>query len=49
VLLVAINILFIVDIELTLCRNKGDQNGDSEWGFCEADELQRKGFSREET
>ncbi|KAJ6535259.1 hypothetical protein DFH09DRAFT_1369652 [Mycena vulgaris] len=32
-LLAAINILFIVDIELTLRRNKGDQNGDSEWGF----------------
>ncbi|KAJ7798660.1 hypothetical protein B0H14DRAFT_2617739 [Mycena olivaceomarginata] len=33
VLLVAINILFIVDIELTLHRNKGDQNGDDQWGF----------------
>ncbi|KAJ7878371.1 hypothetical protein B0H14DRAFT_2567330 [Mycena olivaceomarginata] len=34
VLLVAINILFIVDIELTLRRNKGDQNGDeATWGF----------------
>jgi hypothetical protein len=33
VLLVAINILFIVDIELTLRRNKGDQNGDDAWGF----------------
>jgi hypothetical protein len=33
VLLVAINILFIVDIELTLRRNKGDQNGDNAWGF----------------
>ncbi|KAJ7727798.1 hypothetical protein B0H14DRAFT_3899628 [Mycena olivaceomarginata] len=33
VLLVAINILFIVDIELTLGRNKGDQNSDNEWGF----------------
>ncbi|KAJ7838720.1 hypothetical protein B0H13DRAFT_1911626 [Mycena leptocephala] len=32
-LLVAINILFIVDIELTLRRNKGDQNGDDKWGF----------------
>jgi hypothetical protein len=33
-LLVAINILFIVDIELTLHRNKGDQNGDeATWGF----------------
>ncbi|KAJ7840522.1 ankyrin repeat-containing domain protein, partial [Mycena olivaceomarginata] len=34
VLLVAINILFIVDIELTLRRNKGDQTGDeATWGF----------------
>jgi hypothetical protein len=33
VLLVAINILFIVDIEFTLLRNKGDQNSDNEWGF----------------
>ncbi|KAJ7719535.1 hypothetical protein B0H14DRAFT_3521251 [Mycena olivaceomarginata] len=33
VLLVTINILFIVDIELTLRRNKGDQNGDNAWGF----------------
>ncbi|KAJ6524630.1 hypothetical protein DFH09DRAFT_1046739, partial [Mycena vulgaris] len=33
VVLVAINILFIVDIELTLRRNKGDQNGEDEWGF----------------
>jgi hypothetical protein len=34
VLLVAINILFIVDIELTLHRNKGNQNGDeAAWGF----------------
>ncbi|KAJ7840531.1 hypothetical protein B0H14DRAFT_1058430 [Mycena olivaceomarginata] len=33
VLLVAINILFIVDIELTLHRNKGNQNGDDQWGF----------------
>jgi hypothetical protein len=32
-LLVAINTLFIVDIELTLSRNKGDQNGDGQWGF----------------
>ncbi|KAJ7659061.1 hypothetical protein DFH06DRAFT_1326902 [Mycena polygramma] len=31
--LVAINILFIVDIELTLRRNKGDHNGDDQWGF----------------
>ncbi|KAJ6489448.1 hypothetical protein DFH09DRAFT_1338868 [Mycena vulgaris] len=31
--LVAINVLFIVDIELTLRRNKGDQNGDDQWGF----------------
>ncbi|KAJ7729584.1 hypothetical protein B0H16DRAFT_1469965 [Mycena metata] len=31
--LVAINILFIVDIELTLRRNRGDQNGDAQWGF----------------
>ncbi|KAJ6558341.1 hypothetical protein B0H19DRAFT_1070864 [Mycena capillaripes] len=31
--LVAINILFIVDIELTLRRNKGDQNVDDQWGF----------------
>ncbi|KAJ7764849.1 hypothetical protein B0H16DRAFT_1718057 [Mycena metata] len=33
VLLVAINVLFIVDIELTLRHNKGDQNGDAQWGF----------------
>jgi hypothetical protein len=34
VLLVAINILFIIDIELTLRRNKGDQNGnEATWGF----------------
>ncbi|KAJ6604099.1 hypothetical protein DFH09DRAFT_1300368 [Mycena vulgaris] len=33
VILVAINILFIVDIELTLGRNKVDQNGEDEWGF----------------
>jgi hypothetical protein len=33
ILLVAINILFIVDIELTLRHNKGDQNGDDQWGF----------------
>ncbi|KAF7375540.1 Multiple ankyrin repeats single kh domain [Mycena sanguinolenta] len=34
VLLVAINVLFIIDIELTLRRNKGDQNGDEAvWGF----------------
>jgi hypothetical protein len=33
VLLVAINVLFIADIELTLRRNKSDQNGDDEWGF----------------
>jgi hypothetical protein len=33
VLLVAINVLFIVDIELTLRRNKGGQNGDNTWGF----------------
>ncbi|KAJ7840509.1 ankyrin repeat-containing domain protein [Mycena olivaceomarginata] len=34
VLLVAINILFIVDIELTLRRNKGDQTGnEATWGF----------------
>jgi hypothetical protein len=32
-LLVAINILFIIDIELTLRRNKGDQNADDVWGF----------------
>ncbi|KAJ6543350.1 ankyrin repeat-containing domain protein [Mycena vulgaris] len=31
--LVAFNILFIVDIERTLRRNKGDENGDAEWGF----------------
>ncbi|KAJ7798654.1 hypothetical protein B0H14DRAFT_2617734 [Mycena olivaceomarginata] len=32
--LVAINILFITDIELTLRRNKGDQTGDeATWGF----------------
>jgi hypothetical protein len=32
--LVAINILFIADIELTLRRNKGDQTGDeATWGF----------------
>ncbi|KAF7350319.1 Multiple ankyrin repeats single kh domain [Mycena venus] len=32
--LVAINILFIIDIELTLRRNKGDENGEeNEWGF----------------
>ncbi|KAJ7887460.1 hypothetical protein B0H13DRAFT_2342355 [Mycena leptocephala] len=30
VLLVAINLLFIVDIELTLRRNNGDQNGDND-------------------
>jgi hypothetical protein len=33
VLLVIVNILFIVDIELALRRNKGDQNGDDAWGF----------------
>ncbi|KAJ7798614.1 hypothetical protein B0H14DRAFT_3886381 [Mycena olivaceomarginata] len=34
VLLVAINILFIVDIELTLRHNKGDQTGnEATWGF----------------
>ncbi|KAJ7025285.1 hypothetical protein C8F04DRAFT_1269411 [Mycena alexandri] len=33
VLLVAINLLFIVDIELTLRGNKGNQNSDNEWGF----------------
>ncbi|KAJ7759657.1 ankyrin repeat-containing domain protein, partial [Mycena metata] len=33
VLLVAINILFIVNIELTLRRNKGEQNNDNQWGF----------------
>jgi hypothetical protein len=34
VCLVIINILFMVDIELTLRRNKADQvNGDNEWGF----------------
>ncbi|KAJ7686399.1 ankyrin repeat-containing domain protein [Mycena rosella] len=33
IFLVAFNILFIVDIELTLRRNKGGQNGDAEWGF----------------
>ncbi|KAJ7759655.1 hypothetical protein B0H16DRAFT_1720441 [Mycena metata] len=33
VLLVAINILFILDIELTLRRNKGNQNNDNQWGF----------------
>jgi hypothetical protein len=32
--LAIINILFIVDIELTLRRNKGNQtNGDDKWGF----------------
>ncbi|KAJ7911222.1 hypothetical protein B0H13DRAFT_2660634 [Mycena leptocephala] len=31
--LVAFNILFIVDIELTVRRNKGDRTGDAEWGF----------------
>ncbi|KAJ7742378.1 hypothetical protein B0H14DRAFT_3897754, partial [Mycena olivaceomarginata] len=32
--LVAINILFIADIELTLRRNKGNQTGDeATWGF----------------
>jgi hypothetical protein len=34
VCLCIINILFIVDVELTLRRNKGDQaDGDNEWGF----------------
>jgi hypothetical protein len=32
--LVVVNIIFIIDIELTLRRNKGDQNGDeTAWGF----------------
>ncbi|KAJ6557069.1 ankyrin repeat-containing domain protein [Mycena vulgaris] len=31
--LVVFNILFIADIERTLRRNKGDGNGDAEWGF----------------
>ncbi|KAJ7707228.1 ankyrin repeat-containing domain protein [Mycena metata] len=33
VFLVTINIIFIADIEVTLRRNKGNQNGDDQWGF----------------